>query len=404
MTPWLEPPPDQGSSATRSIGVVLTSLSSRAGGLGVAARALARRLREAGDDVHVYGVGDAQLDAERMAWRPVPIHAAAGGWPGGFGYAPDLRRALASGGHELVHLHGLWLYASIAAAGWARRLRRPLVVSPHGMLEPWALNHSAWKKALAMTLFERRNLQGASCIHALNAAEAAAVRRLRLTAPVAVIPNGVDLPDSLGPCDRPSFLAGDDRRVLLFLGRLHPKKGVLETLAAWSDLRTQAPQITRDWTLVVAGWGERGYEEVVRGAVDALGLGGAVHVPGAVHGRERDALLRCADAFILASRSEGLPMAVLEAWAYATPVLMTGACNLPEGFEAGAAIEVSTRPPQIAAALAEHLCRGDLGAIGQRGRRLVEQRFSWRRVSEQTRDLHRWLLSGGAAPATVTTD
>ena len=119
--------------------------------------------------------------------------------PRAFGYAPELSRALDAARLDLVHTHGLWMYPSVAAAWrWATRWKRPLVVSPHGMLEPWAVRNSAWKKRIAGWLFENRHLRRAACLHALNDAEYEAIRAYGLTNPVAVIPNGVDLPEPGG--------------------------------------------------------------------------------------------------------------------------------------------------------------------------------------------------------------
>ena len=150
---------------------------------------------------------------------------------------------------------------------------------------------------------------------------------------------------------------------MLFLGRIHPKKGVAELIRAWALLRRSDPSLALGWRLIVAGWDDGGHLPGLRTLVAELGLVDHVLFIGSVFGADKEAWFRSAKAFILPSYSEGLPMAVLEAWSYELPVFMTGACNLPEGFEEGAAIEVSTDPNQLANALGVDLGSGNLAAM-----------------------------------------
>jgi poly(glycerol-phosphate) alpha-glucosyltransferase len=135
-----------------------------------------------------------------------------------------------------------------------------------------------------------------------------------------------------------------------------------------------------------------------------LGLDAAVQFTGPVFGSEKARLLHAADAFILASHSEGLPMAVLEAWSHGCPVLMTGACNLLEGFSAGAAIEITTDPAMMAPVIAASLADPNLPRLGVAGRRLVTERFSWDRVGRDFADVYSWLAGHGPRPDCVVMD
>jgi glycosyltransferase involved in cell wall biosynthesis len=120
-------------------------------------------------------------------------------------------------------------------------------------------------------------------------------------------------------------------------------------------------------------------------------------------GVEKNECYRCCDAFILPSLSEGLPMTVLEAWAHAKPVLMTPECNLPEGFQANAALRIGTASKEIAAGLKQLVDMSDHDRIemGDRGRALVTAKFSWPRIGEQMRAVYEWVLGGGSPPGSV---
>ncbi|MGJ8696666.1 MAG: glycosyltransferase [Verrucomicrobiaceae bacterium] len=295
-----------------------------------------------------------------------------------------LIKALGSESPRLYHSHGLWSAPSIAVPLVAKKQGVPWMVSPHGMLDSWALANSRWKKRVASFLFERSHLSGSCCLHALCEAEAGSIRDYGLSQPVAVIPNGVVLPE--GVPDR----EGRGERTLLFLGRLHPKKGLMELLRAWREVRPEG------WRLVIAGWDEGGHGIDLRSEAHDLG---EVSFAGAVYGAEKERLFQEADAFVLPSFSEGLPVAVLEAWSWGLPVLMTDECHLPEGFEAGAAVRLAQVDGRLEGL--EDGLTGDLGEMGRQGRALVERDFTWERIGEQMAEVYQWVLGEGEKPECV---
>jgi poly(glycerol-phosphate) alpha-glucosyltransferase len=139
----------------------------------------------------------------------------------------------------------------------------------------------------------------------------------------------------------------------------------------------------------------------------SVGIGqSSIVFMGPQFGEEKAACYRDCDAFILPSFSEGLPMVVLEAWAYAKPVLMTPECNLPEGYAAGAALRIETNPQTLAASL-DDLFRtphSALRALGEKGRELVVTRFTWPRIAAEMKAVYDWVLGGGPKPACVITN
>jgi glycosyltransferase involved in cell wall biosynthesis len=227
------------------------------------------------------------------------------------------------------------------------------------------------------------------------------VRAFGAKAPIAVIPNGVQLPEAGGDHKlRLSWLPDDGRRTLLYVGRLHPKKGLMETLDGWSIVTDRCPELAARWRLVIAGWDDGNHAESLVTHARSLGLSD-VMFPGPVFGEEKDSLYAHADAFILASYSEGSPMAVLEAWAHNLPVFMTRGCNLPEGFAEGAAIEITTDPQDIAKTLFSYLGTSDLAEIGKRGHALVQKRFSWPTIAKDLQAVYAWLAGRGQRPECV---
>ena len=308
---------------------------------------------------------------------------------------------------QLFHVHDVWLYPAVAAGSVGRRRNIPCVISVHGTLDRWALRNSWWKKKCAAYLHADTNLRAAACIHALCDSEYESIRAYGLTNPVAVIPNGIELPsgDSSGPAPWGDTIGGD-RNVMLFLGRIHPKKGLPELVKAWAKLKGEQRGGARKWTLAIAGWSQGGHEDELRSLAHVEGLGDEIVFLGPVFGEKKAAALRHANAFILPSYSEGLPMSVLEAWAYCLPVVMTAECNLPEGFAAGAAREIRPEASSIAEKCAEFFALSPEAQrqIGMNGRSLVERRFTWGKIAGEMIDVYKWILGRAERPACVRMD
>lgn len=383
------------------IALVTHWLSSAGGGVTTVVEALSTTLLEVGAEVQVFGLSDGLWLTEQMEWRGAPAEAFPTVGPPALGLAPSLGSALRDFAPDVIHTHGIWMFtsATVACRGTSGV---PYVVSPHGMLDGWALRTSRLKKQIARVLFEDRHLTRASCLHALNQAEVEALRDFGLTGSVATIPNGITLP-SLGEQAAPPWVShfGFGAKVLLFLGRLHPKKNVDGLLRAVATLLEQGQ--LGDWFVAIAGWGQGGHDAELKALACELGLGTRVAFLGALHGMDKDAAFHHAAAFVLPSHSEGLPMAVLEAWAHGLPVAMTMACNIPEGFAVGAAKEIGMTPRELVSTLGEFLgCKtDDLTKMGQRGRTLVGARFTWPVIAERFMGVYQWMLSGGSAPPEV---
>jgi glycosyltransferase involved in cell wall biosynthesis len=381
------------------VSLVTGSLSRFGGGVAVAVQALSRSLLAAEAEVSVVGLRDESWETDAAQWEGIPTSPLRVLGPAAIGYARESLDHLRASGADIVHSHGIWKHPSRAVLQWAIGARRPYVVSPHGMLDAWALRRSVWKKRIVSRLYEDAHLRRAGCLHALCEAEAQAIRDLGFDNPICVIPNGISLPpiDDSRTALWQKFVP-EDHRVMLFLGRLHPKKNLPALIEAWPLDSADAK-----WHLVVAGWDQCGHEDILRTLVKRRSLQRNVHFLGPLFGREKDAALRRADAFVLPSLSEGLPISTLEAWSYGLPVLQTEACNLPEGFREAAAFRLSPGPDAMARDLRAFMRiePEKLGEMGRNGRNLVARNFCWNGIARQWLEVYAWLLEGGAQPASV---
>ena len=374
---------------------MLSGVSRNEGGLFYSVRWLSRALLMSGVEIRLISHIDRFTAEDLPLWHPVDVRVYRSFGP--LKSSLKLRRILKQSEPDLLHVHGLWLDRQWAALQWQIRADRPVILSPRGMLDPWALRNSAWKKRLVGQLFANSSLQRATCIHALCRSEEQSIRAYGLKGPVAIIPNGVELPESR--CGEEDDRGRSSGRQLLFMGRIHPKKGVAELLKAWGS---RGGAWRNDWVLVLAGWDDGGHEPALRKLADDLGISDSVTFAGPKFGQEKEALLRSADAFILPSFSEGLPMSVLEAWSYGLPVLMTDFCNLPEGFAANAALRIDPDEASIARGLSAlaGMSRDDIGSMGRNGRLLVEDKFTWDRIAQDMKAVYEWCL-GGDKPACI---
>lgn len=380
-----------------SIAMVTGSLSRKAGGLFYSARIPVNRMAALGLSPTVYGVRDEFWEDAASEWNVQRITAYDPiGWAR-LGIAPRMIRDLKNAMHDLVHLRGLWAFSSYAASR-IRRTGVPLLISPEGMLDPWALSQSSVKKRIALHIFEAENLRRARVLHALSQSEAGHIRDFGLRNPIAIIPNGVDLPLSLTSRDR-----AHAPRILLFLGRIHPKKGLAELIEAWAGALSIAPELRRTWQVHIAGWDDGGHEEGLRERVRRLGLEDTIIFLGSLYGEVKDRALRSASAFILPSHGEGLPISALEAAAYGLPLFLTRHCNLPEFIDGGVTVQIEPDPSLLARELAAQLVLDYTlhEAAGAKAREIAAQRFSWSSIVDQYLLLYEWAAFGGAPPSSL---
>lgn len=359
------------------------------GGPFVSVSALSRELVQSGVSLRVCGVSPGVTAADLDLWQPAEVRAFSAGFPRFFGYASGFARQLVEAAPDVVHTHGLWQYPHLAAYRYCAARKVPLVVSPRGMLEPWAFRYKAWKKQPLWRLYERAALQSARVLHATAPQEARALRDLGLTPPIAVIPNGVDL-----PALQAGSASSDGRRTALFLSRVHPKKGLLNLVEAWSRVRPTG------WRMVIAGPEELRHEAEVRTAVARAGLEDEFEFAGPVFDTAKSRLLQQAELFVLPTFSENFGVAIAEALAAGLPVITTTGAPWGELESHGCGwwVDIGVEPLVAALRTATGLSQERLACMGEQGRRLVSDRYSWSCVAERMQSVYEWVLHGGGAP------
>ncbi len=299
--------------------------------------------------------------------------------------ALDARKRLEPlvGNADVIHLHGVWDPLIYAAASEAQKLGIDYVLTPHGMLDPWAISQKGWKKRLALILGYRKMLNRAAFLHFLNTDERDLVKDLGLTAKAEVIPNGIFL-EELDPLPAEGGFRASrpwlgDRPFVLFLSRLHYKKGLDFLADAFAQVAVRYPEAQ----LVIAG-PDGGAKSDFESQIRRLRLEDKVHLIGPIYGPEKLSALVDCDCFCLPSRQEGFSLAVTEAMACRAPVVISTSCHFPEVREAGAGVITDLNATDIAAGLMTVLGSAEQASMmGKAGRELVTSRFTWPSVAGQ---------------------
>jgi glycosyltransferase involved in cell wall biosynthesis len=298
-------------------------------------------------------------------------------------YEAQLLHAVAP---DVIHIHGMWNMFLAAFASSAIRHRIPYIVAPHGMLEPWSLSVRSRRKSIALKTYQGRILAHAAAIHATSVSEAENLRRLPcISAPIFVVPNAVELPLRMPHAAR----VMPQRRILLFMSRVHPKKGLDMLLDSWNQVRP------RDWTLMIVGNGEPAYVERLKRFCETERVPD-VQFHGHVDGEAREAIFERASALALPTYSENFGNVIAEAMIRGLPVLTT--TGTPWSVIADQRLGWYFEPNvgQLRQALAELTATApaELQAMGERGRRYAATNLSIPAVRERLLYMYRSVMPG----------
>lgn len=354
---------------------------------------LSDEMRRRGDEVSILTSGQAPV-----SWPyATPLNASTRWLDNRLSVSPALVKELRmlSNRADILHGHSMWRFTNnVFPLVLERSARARIVCSPRGSMSDWSMRYKSLVKQPFWRLIQKPALQRCHCFHATSQEEYGHVRRLGLRAPVAVIPNGVDIP---------AIADGQSRaRRVVFLGRINPVKGIDMLIHAWAGITARFP----GWELVIAGPVQDDYGRAMQKLASGACGNGSIRFAGEVLGEEKSNLLAGASLFILPSHSENFGMVVAEALAHGLPVITTTATPWMDLPVRGCGWCVAPDGTTIAAALQEALTRpaDELHAMGGRGREWMEQEYSWQHIAAMMQETYRWLHGGGARPGWVHAD
>lgn len=385
---------------------VISSISRLRGGPSVSVHNMLKALRRRGITVDLVATDDdgasarldvprdrfVQIDGQNVRFFPRQTSK--------YGFSAPMLRWLHTHVHQydIVHTHGLFSWSPLAAAWCARSAHIPYVMRPAGVLDTWGMrNKSRVVKALSLRLVEGPLLRSAAAVHFTTPLEQARAAELTLRIRPVVLPTGVEIETAPEggpePADGPAL---GDRRVILYLARIHPIKRVDALLQAYAALEQR-----QSTALVIAGDGDAALLARLKQMAADLALGNDVHWVGFVHGALKRWLLARATVFVLPSDSENYGIAVVEAMNAGLPVIVTQGCGLADFVrQHGAGAITDGTVGGLRAALAGLLASADQGrAMGAAGREAAQRELSLDAFGARLESLYRSVIVDSAAPA-----
>ncbi|HEX8523538.1 MAG TPA: glycosyltransferase [Tepidisphaeraceae bacterium] len=297
---------------------------------------------------------------------------------------------------DIVHIHTLWEEILHVAARTAAKLNRRYLFTPHGMLDPWSLSQSKWVKKIYLTWRLSKDLNHAAAIHFTSQIERDLVRTLKLKPRELIVPNGLDLSEFQHLPPRGTFRQKfnlDDRPIILFLSRLHPKKGLDQLIPAFARASLPHP------ILVIAGPSSPDYQRQLEQQIRDLHLGNRVVFTGMLRGRERIEAFVAADLFVLPSRQENFGIVVVEAAAAGCPLLISDQVNIHrEVASAGVGRVCRLGVDSVASELVHMMNDPALRAeVARRGPIWAAQHFDHHVIAQQWKSIYNEML-GNSVP------
>ncbi|WP_392534638.1 glycosyltransferase [Nostoc sp. C117] len=293
--------------------------------------------------------------------------------------------------YDILHIHAVFSYASTMAMAIARRKNIPYIVIPHGLLSEWSLQQSTYRKQIYMRLIEQANLNHSQAIHLTSKLEQQEVAQLKLNAPSFVLPHGLSEPTPIFNARnllRQHLQVAADEPVILFLSRLHPKKGLDYLIPALGKLTHHR------FTFAIAGSGSEEYEAEIESALVANGIRDRTHFTGFVVGEIKNLLIQGSDLFALTSHAENFGLVVLEALAVGVPVLVTPGVALAavvQEHQLGYVPQLDVLA--IAKAVEEYLTYPQVGKdMGDRARQMIREQYTWDKVAAKMVGIYQGII------------
>lgn len=371
------------------------SISRASGGLFAAVRDLFTNEFFRRIHLKVFSFIDKYSSEDVVTWKNIPVQLFKSKW---FLYSTKARKSVLNEEADILHMEGLWRFPQFYISAWKRKKNKPVVCSPHGMLDPYIITSQGRLKRMIAKLFFQKSLNDVTCYHALCEKELQDIRSYGLKQPVAIIPNGINI-----SANRNNYVKENDKKHLLYLGRLHQKKGLDLLIMALGNIKKTHTELLDEWKVDIVGWDDEGFRSKLEKLVCDEGLEDVITFHGSLFGEDKEKIYALSDAYVLPSHGEGLPMTVLEAWSWKLPVVMTPKCNIPEGFKADAAIYIEDNVKSIEEGLMQlfQMTDSERENMGERGYYLVKKDFTWNASAQKMIALYEWLIGKGAKPEFV---
>ena len=386
---------------------VVASINEQTGGTAFVVTSLAEVLARQGISSYLFTL-DYQQCGQQVAASGVKLYS----YPANRitryirGFHPSASRALsdlAATELDLIHNHGLWMFPNVYARQSAQKYHLPLVISTHGMLNSWSIKFHHFKKCMAWLLYEYKNLLTATVFHATSFEEFLAIRNMGFRQPIAIIPNGVKFEDEIIKSKRQiltdNFPELQHKKWLLFVSRIHPKKGLENLLFAWKMVSKEFD----DWHLIISGPDGLGYQKRLELLTADLGLQHRVTFTGMLSAQKKKAALSNADLFVLPTYSENFGIAIAEALACGVPVITTKGAPWKDLLTYQCGWWIENTKSTLAAALTEAMKLSDQERqiMGLRGRDLVKTKYSWDSIAEEMARVYQWIIRGNHPPNSI---
>lgn len=363
---------------------IISSIDISTGGPARSITSLLQELSNDGVEVHLMAGNSSNPIIAKLSDDLDRVHLLNTNLIGGFkNYTKVLERIKPS----IIHIHGVWQLPCHQLAKWARTNNVPYIISPRGMLEPWSLKQSSLKKKLALFLYQKNDLKHATVVHATSEMESENFHKLGINERTVVIPNGISLNQfSTNTIKTPKL-----KKTLLFLSRIHEKKGIEILISAWERIPAK---YKREWQVRIVGEGDSDYMNTLIAMVDNLNLSDEILFIGPKYGPEKIVEYQNADLFVLPTHSENFGMVIAEALASGLPVITTKGTPWGEiiTHNCGWWIEIGVEPLINALSDALILDEMDRQKMGHNGKGFVERKYRINVISEQILKLYNQIL------------
>ncbi len=302
----------------------------------------------------------------------------------------------------ILHDNGIWLPFNNTISLFSKVSSIPLIISPHGMLEPWSLKYNYFKKRLAWYLYQKKALKTACLFHATSFKEADNLSRLNLKLPIVVIPNGVEQPRKNKLKKKIGLenfnLIKKNEKIFLYLGRIHPKKGLMNLLKAWSSIFRN----NNNFKLIIAGYPELNYLDELKKFVNKEGLNKNIIFLGPVEGEDLITLYKNSYIFVLPTFSENFGIVVAEALSYGLPVITTTGTpwEILEDENCGWYIEPNVDDLMKSLKEASNL-DNDNYEIKSKNAINLSKSYNWEKISKSFLDIYLWILGDKCEPPNI---